>query len=342
MKRLLLRRILPLALLCLAGIFLLALSDNARMAPAAKEEKPYYVPERAVVAQLGGLGLTYEEFRWQAWQALTRDLGKDPGEVDLFYDETLTLQVKELALLRAARWRAVTVLAMEVGISAPEPDPAMAEALCREPFVTSGVAESILRAESLSSLVSLRRYGPEGSLLSDREAEEWGEENGVLRVRALWLSADPEIYSEAEIRGRLEQAEIFARQLRRGEADFDELCAAYGEDERRAAGRQLAPDCGERELYAAAAALETGGCAALRLEDGVYLILRCPPAAEALTHTGEGAETLRSLAARSLFSRAVGETAAGLERRFTGEWKKIRMDLLFRQQEDTEVKENDL
>ena len=342
MKRLLLRRVLPLALLCLAAAGLLALSENSRMTPAAREEKVYYVPERAVVAELGGLGLTLEEFRYQAWEALTRDLGKDPGEVDLFYDETLAEQVKELALLRAARWRAVTLLAMEEGISAPEPDPEIREALCRETFVTASVAESLLRAESLSSLVYLRRYGPEGSLLSDREAVEWGTENGVLRLRALWLSGDPEIYSEEEIRGRLEQAEIFARQLRRGEADFDEFCDAYGEDERLSAGRQLAPDCGEEGLYAAAASLEIGGCAALRLEDGVYLILRCPLEAEGETLTGEGAERLRSLAASGLFRREIGDTAAALERRFTPEWKKLRMDLLFRQQGDTEVKENDL
>ena len=181
MKRLLLKRVLPLALFCLAAIGLLALSQNDRMSPAAPEEKPYYVPERAVVARLGGLGLTMEEFRYQAWEALTRDLGRDPGEVDLFYDETLAEQVKELALLRAARWRAVTVLAMEAGISAPEPDPEMTEALCRETFVTPSVAESLLRAESLSSLLYLRKYGPEGSLLSEEEAVRWGEENGVLR-----------------------------------------------------------------------------------------------------------------------------------------------------------------
>ena len=342
MRRLLLRRILPLALICLAAVGIMALSENSRMTPAAPEEKPYYVPERAVVARLGELGLTMEEFRYQAWEALTRDLGKDPGEADLFYDEALAEQVKELALLRAARWRAVTVLGMKEGITAPEPEPEMVDALCRETFVTPYVAEGILRAESLSSLIFLRRYGPEGNLLPDREAELWGEANGVLRVRALWLSADPEIHSEAEIRGRLEQAEIFARQLRRNEADFDELCAAYGEDDHLAAGRQLAPGCSEEALYAAAAALEIGGCAALRLEDGVYLLLRCPLEAEAATRTGEGTETLRSLAARSLFRREIGDTAAGMERKFTPEWKKIRMDLLFRQQGETEVKENDL
>ncbi len=342
MRRLLLRRILPLVLLCLAAVGLLALSENDRMAPQTREEKPYYVSERAVVAQLGGLGLTMEEFRYQAWEALTRDLGRDPGGVNLFYDEALAEQVKDLALFRAAQWRAVTVLAMEEGISAPEPDRETVEALCRERFVTPSVAESLLRAESLSSLVFLRRYGPEGSLLSPGEIEDWGEQSGVLRLRALWLSGDPEIYSETEIRGRLEQAEIFARQLRRGEADFDELCAAYGEDERRAAGKQLAPGCTEEELYAAAASLEIGGCAALRLEDGVYLILRCPLDTEGETLTGEGAETLRSLAARSLFRREIGDTSAGLERSFTPEWKKIRMDLLFRQQGDTEVIGNDL
>ena len=342
MKRLLLRRILPLALICLAAVGLMALSDNSRMTPQTREEKPYYVPERAVVAQLGGLGLTLEEFRYQAWEALTRDLGKDPGQADLFYDEALVEQVKELALLRAAQWRAVTLQAMEEGITAPEPEAGMVEALCGESFVTPAVAESLLRAESLSSLVYFRRYGPEGSGLPDREAAAWGEANGVLRLRALWLSADPEIHSEAEIRGRLEQAEIFARQLRRNEADFDALCAAYGEDERWAAGKQLAPGCAEEALYAAAASLETGGCAALRLEDGVWLILRCPLDPDAETRTGEGTEPLRSLAARSLFRRALGDTAAGLERRFTSEWKKIRMDLLFRQQGDTEVRENDL
>ena len=342
MKRLLLRRILPLALLCLAAVGILALSENSRMPPQTPEEKPYYVPERAVVARLGGLGLTLEEFRYQAWEALTRDLGKDPGQADLFYDEALAAQVKELALLRAAQWRAITVRAMEEGITAPEPDPEMIDALCRETFVTPSVAESRLRAESLSSLLYLRRYGPEGSLLPDWEAESWGEANGVLRIRALWLSADPEIFTEAEILGRLEQAEIFARQLRRNEADFDELCAAYGEDERWAAGKQLAPGCAEEALYAAAASLETGGCAALRLEDGVWVILRCPLEAAADTRTGEGTEPLRGLAARSLFRRELGDTAAGLERRFTPEWKKIRMDLLFRRQGDTEVKENDL
>ena len=334
MRRLILRRILPLVLISLAAAGILALSENSRMTPAAPEEKPYYVPEQAVVARLGGLGLTYAEFRYQAWEALTRDLGRDPGKADLFYDEALAEQVKELALLRAAQWRAMTVLAMEEGLNAPEPDPETVEALCQESFVTPAVAKSLLRAESLSSRIYLRRYGPEGSLLSDGEAEAWGEANGVLRIRALWLSADPEIWSEAEIRGRLEQAEIFARQLRLGEADFDELCAAYGEDERLSAGRQLAPDCGEKELYAAASQLETGGCAALRLEDGVYLILRCPLEAETATRTGEGTETLRSLAAASLFRREIGDTAGELERRFTAEWKKIRMDLLFRQQGD--------
>lgn len=342
MKRRLLRRVLPLLLFCLAAVGILALSENSRMTPQALEEKPYYVPERAVVARLGGLGLTMEEFRYQAWEAMTRDLGKDPGQADLFYDEALAAQVKELALLRAAQWRAITVRAMEEGITAPEADPAMIDALCRETFVTPSVAESRLRAESLSSLLYLRRYGPEGSLLPDREAENWGEANGVLRIRALWLSADPEIFTEAEILGRLEQAEIFARQLRRNEAVFDELCAAYGEDERWAAGKQLAPGCAEDALYAAAASLETGGCAALRLEDGVWVILRCPLEADADTRTGEGTEPLRSLAARSLFRRELGDTAAGLERRFTPEWKKIRMDLLFRRQGDTEVKENDL
>ena len=153
-----LRRFTPLllAFLLLAG--LLRLSDNGLMAPQNLIEKPYYVAENAVVAELGGLGLSYAEFRYQAWLALTQDLNRDPNEADLFYDETLAEQVRELALLRAARWRALTLLAMREGIEAPEPEQSMVEALCREPFVTESVAESLLRAESLSSLVFLQKY----------------------------------------------------------------------------------------------------------------------------------------------------------------------------------------
>ena len=331
MKKLIQRRILPLLLLCAASVILFSLAENSRMDPVLPEEKPYYVRDRAVVAELGGLGLTYEEFRYHAWQALTRDLGRLPGEADLFYDEALAEQVRELALLRAARWRAATVLAMEQGLSAPEPEAETVEALCREAFVTPSVAESSLRAESLSSLVYLKKYGPEGSLLEPERILNWGGENGVIRLRALWLSASPELFTESEIRGRMEQAEIFAAQLRRGEASFDRLCAAYGEDERWSAGKQLAPDCPEEVLYAAGARLEEGGCAALRLEDGIYLLLRCPLDPEENVRTGEESVTLRSLAARGLFRRELGETAGGLTRRFTAEWKKIRMDLLFRQ-----------
>ncbi len=331
MRRLLLRRLLPLALLCAAFLTVLALSENSRMEPVQPEEKPYYVPERAVVAELGGLGLTFAEFRYHAWQALTQDLGKRLGEVDLFYEEALAEQVRELALLRAARWRALTVLAMEQAISAPEPEAEMAEALGQEPFMTPSVAASYLRTEALSSLVFLKKYGPEGSLLDPKAITAWGTENGVLRVRALWLSADPDLHTEEEVQSRLEQAEIFANQLRRGEAEMDDLCAAYGEDDRWAAGKQLAPDCGQEALYAAAARLGVGDCAALRLEDGIYLLLRTPLEPEEPVRTGEGAEPLRSLAARGLFRREVGETAAGLERVFKPEWKRIRMDLLFRQ-----------
>lgn len=331
MKRFLLRRCLPLLFLCALLAALLALSENSRMAPRQAEEKPYYVPERGVVAELGGLGLTYEEFRYQAWQALTQDLGRQPGDTDLFYEEALAEQVRELALLRAARWRGITVLAMQLGISAPEPEEAMVEALCREPFMTPGVARSYLRAEALSSLVFLEKYGPEGSLLDRARILDWGEERGVLRVRALWLSAEPAIYSREEIQGRLEQMEIFATQLRRGEAEFDDLCDAYGEDERWARGRQLAPDCPEEGLYAAAVRLAPGECAALRLEDGIYLLLRTALEPEEGVRTGEGTEPLRSLAARGLFLGELGETAASLDRVFPAEWKKIRMDLLFRQ-----------
>ena len=331
MKHFLLRRFVPLLLVFLLLGGLLRLSENSLMAAQVFEEKPYYVPEDAPVAELGGLGLSYAEFRYQAWQALTQDLGRSYGEVDLFYDETLAEQVKELALLRAARWRAVALLAMEEDLEVPEPDSGVVETLCREAFVTPTVAKALLRAESLSSLVFLRRYGPEGSLLGEREITAWGEESGVIRLRALWLSANPEIYTETEIRGRLEQAESFARQLRRGEAEFDDLCAAYGADERWAAGKQLASGGLSDALYAAGSALSMGDCAVLQLEDGVYLLLRCPLEPEASVYTGDGQESLRSLAARGLYLRELGERAGGLARRFTAEWKKIRMDLLFRQ-----------
>ena len=248
MKRLLLRRILPLLLCCLLLGAALRLSDNALMPQPLPQEKPYYLPEQAVVAELGGMGLTYGEFRYHAWQALTRDLGRQPEEADLFYDELLAEQVKELALLRAARWRGVTAMAMAQGLSAPEPEEELVELLCREPFVTRAVAESLLRAESLSSLVSLLRYGEEGSLLSPEAILDWGGENGVIRLRALWLSTDPEIYGGAERESRWEQVSIFAAQLRRGETDFDSLAAAYGEDESWSAGRQLAPGGAEEAL----------------------------------------------------------------------------------------------
>ena len=125
--------------------------------------------------------------------------------------------------------------------------------------------------------------------------------------------------------------EIFAAQLRRGEADFDELCAAYGEDSRWSAGKQFAPGGTGDALYAAGAALAVGECAVLRLEDGVYLLLRSGLEAEEKTRTSDGWESLRSLAARGLFRREEGELAMELTRRYTAEWKKIRMDLLFRQ-----------
>ena len=70
---------------------------------------------------------------------------------------------------------------------------------------------------------------------------------------------------------------------------------------------------------------------ALRLEDGVYLLLRTALAPEEGVRTGEGTESLRSLAARGLARRELGETAGSLERVFRPEWKRIRMDLLFRQ-----------
>ena len=328
-RRFLLRRLLPLGLVCLLAAAFLRLSDNALMSPPVREEKPFYVPEDAAVAELGGLGLSYAEFRYQAWQALTQDLGRSLGEADLFYDERLAEQVRELALIRAARWRAVSLLAMEAGIEAPEPEEETVSLLCGEAFVTPSIAGALIRYESLSSLVFLERYGPEGSRLTEKEIIAWGEESGVIRLRALWLSANPALYSQAEIEGRLEQAEIFALQLRRGEAEFDDLCAAYGEDERWAAGKQLAPGGVSDALYAAGAALAAGECTALRLEDGVYLLLRCALEAEELTHTSDGQESLRSLAARGLFQRLMGETAGSLERRYTPEWKKIRMDLLF-------------
>ena len=223
MKRFLLRRLLPLSLACLLTAAFLRLSDNTLMPPAQPEEKPYYVPEDASVAELGGLGLSYAEFRYHAWQALTQDLGRKPGEVDLFYDETLAEQVRELAVLRAARWRAAFLLAMREGIEVPEPEESLVETLCRESFVTPGVAEGLLRYERLTSLLYLREYGPEGSLLSGEEILAWGSANGVVRLRALWLSANPEIYSQTEIEGRVEQAEIFAAQLNRGEAAFDDF-----------------------------------------------------------------------------------------------------------------------
>ena len=331
LRRFLLRRLLPLGLLCLLTAAFLRLSGNGLMLPPVREEKPYYVAEDASVAELGGLGLSYAEFRYHAWQALTQDLRRSYGEVDLFYDEALAEQVKELALLRAARWRAVSLLAMGEEAEAAEPDPETVALLCREPFVTPAVAEALLRYESLSGQVYLSIYGPEGSFLTREEIAAWGEENGVIRLRALWLSTDPGIYSQAEVEGRLEQAQIFAAQLRRGEAEFDELCAAYGEDERWASGKQLAPGGIDDALYAAGASLEIGGCAALRLEDGVYLLLRCGLEPEEATLTGDGRESLRSLAARGLFRSLLGETAAGLRRRYTPEWKKIRMDLIFRQ-----------
>ena len=326
-----LRRLTPLLLAFLLLGGLLRLSDNGLMAPQNLIEKPYYVAEDASVAELGGLGLSYAEFRYHAWQALTQDLRRSYGEVDLFYDEALAEQVKELALLRAARWRAVSVLAMGAEAEAPEPDPETVALLCREAFVTRSVAEALLRYENLSGQVYLSTYGPEGSFLTREEIAAWGEENGVIRLRALWLSTDPNIYSQAEIEGRLEQAQIFAAQLRRGEAEFDELCEAYGEDERWGAGKQLAPGGVSDALYAAGASLEVGGSAALRLEDGVYLLLRCALEPEEATQTGDGRESLRSLAARGLFQSLLGETAGGLKRRYTAEWKKIRMDLLFLQ-----------
>ena len=66
LRRFLLRRLLPLGLLCLLTAAFLRLSDNALMAQPAFEEKPYYVPEDAFVAELGGLGLSYAEFRYHA------------------------------------------------------------------------------------------------------------------------------------------------------------------------------------------------------------------------------------------------------------------------------------
>ncbi len=334
-----------LAAVLLPAILLLALlprlSDNSGMAPRVREEKPYYVPERAVVARLGGLGLTLEEFRYHAAMALLEDLGRSPLLADLYYDEALAARVKELALARAARWRALTVMAMEAGIDTPEPDPNAVEALSREPWCTRAAAASLVRADTLSSLLYAERYGVSGERLTPEEILAWGEGNGILRVRALFLSTDPLVYSPTEAEGRLEQARIFAAQLRAGEAGFDDLCAAYGEDERWAAGRQLAPDCGREDIYAPASALEPGGCAALKLEDGVYLILRCPLLPEETTETGDGRESLRTLAAAGLFRQELAQTAAGLDTEFTQEWKKLRMDLLFRERSgEGEAKKN--
>lgn len=324
MKRLFFR----LSVSLLAALLMLSLfrvSDRALVPVLPPEEQSGYIADDEIIASIGGLGLSYAEYRYQVFRALSSDLGLTASEADLTYDEELIALLPKLALHRAALWRAVTRMAMEANLTVPDPPTSVVEALCSEPYMTENVAFGEYHDNALRSLLYLNRYGADASLFPEERAIAWGNEAAVVRLRVLWLSADREQYHADEIADRLSQLKIFLAQLRQGDADFDTLCRVYSEKQSDAEGMQLLPSCAEQELYRAALSVSENDYAVCQTERFVCLVMRLPLSAEAET----GGSTLRVLAAQADFAAALSEAADSLSVSYRKIWKKIQLNKLF-------------
>ena len=319
-----LKRLLTALIFFALSISLFRVSNNALKPPVAPEKDPWRFGGGELIADIGGLGLSYEEFRWHASRALTEGAGISPALADLRYDESLIDFMIRDAMDRAAYWRALDIMAMEEGIEAPQPGEQELLSLLRRDYMTESVARSLLRAQTLERLLMLRRGLPDG-----QEALLWGESQGLLRFRALWLSADSRIYSSEEIQGRLEQLELFARLIDQGQEDFEELCRVYSEDLHWAEGQQYLPGGGPEPLLSAVRELAAGKSTALIAEEGVWLLQRLDPTAEETVLTASGSAGLRQLAAQAVWEAELEAQVSSLSRSFRRRWKYVDPAFLF-------------
>lgn len=322
------RRLFRICVTAAAALILLSLfrvSDRALVPAGSPEDRPGYIADDAVIASVGGLALSYAEYRYLVYEALGTEFGLQPSEADLMYDEVLLSALPELALHRAALRRAVSLMAMEEELTVPEPSASVVEALCREPYMSSGLAFGEYSYNALRSLLYLKRYGADSMLYPAEDAVAWGNANGVVRVRVLRLSADREKYSAAEIEDRFEQLGVFLSQLRQGETDFDTLCSVYSEKTESPEGTQLLPSSPEREICSAALSTAENDWAVCRTEKYVCLVMRLPLLADMET----GDAPLRTLAAQSAFSSELEKSADSLKITYRRLWKKIRLSRMF-------------
>lgn len=319
-----LKRLLTGLIFLLLAVCLFRVSDSALKPPVAAEEDPWRFGGAELIADIGEQGLSYEEFRWHASRALTEGAGLTPEQADLRYDEALLAFLIQDAMDRAAVWRALDLLAQEAGIRPPEPGPEEIGRLLGREYMTEAVALQFLRAQTLEELLRLQRGLPAGE-----DALLWGESRGLLRFRALWLSADSRVFSEEEIRGRLEQMELFARLIEQGRESFEDVCLAYTEDPDWAEGLQLLPGSGMDALYGAVLELTPGSCTALHSDDGVWLLQRLSPTAEEEVLTAAGSADLRQLAADAAWQEELEALASSLPRSFRRRWRFVDPAFLF-------------
>ncbi len=300
------KKIIVISIFLAAALSAFSFSDNPLLPELDYSEKPYYIADDELIAEIGGLPLYFDEFRWHAYMTLA-ELGLEPETADWDHTDGLGETVVRGALKKAVRWRVLELAARDAGI---EPDAGAVRALAASisgDWVTENVAAGRARAALLYAQLFRDRYGADGEKLPDDDAYMYGVASGAVRIKAIYLSTSEPLMTEAEVRARREQAAIFTAELNAGAAGFDDIMAAYGEGELDFDGFQFVSGGAPRELYDAAQSLPAGASAKVaevEIEnDGIYIIRRLELRPDDKVSGMDG--TLRFAASSALFEKSL-------------------------------------
>lgn len=319
-----------LLLILITALFTLSLftgSENPGLPARALKDRPYYVAEHELVAEIGGTPLYFDEFRYHAFSVLS-ELGLGNRTADLIYDEKLNEAILLGAIRKAAYLRLWVLAALEAGLRPDEQSVYAYASSLKGDWLTAETALLIARAELSNRLLFSSEYGVNGSSLSSELALEFGNLGGIVRVRALFLSTSLPLITDKQIAARREQAAIFSAQINEGTADINKLIEVYGD---KKPDWQFSSEGANKALYLAAAKLDINAYSGvIELEgDGLYILKRLELEPDDAVSGLYG--TLRYIAASSYFNDSLSEPLNNLINNavFTEAYKRIRPEFIF-------------
>lgn len=319
-----------LLLILITALFTLSLftgSENPGLPARALKDRPYYVADHELIAEIGGTPLYFDEFRYHAYTVLS-ELGLSTRTAELVYDKELNETILNGAIRKAANLRLWVLAALEAGIRPDEQSIYAYAYSLKGDWLTADTALLIAQAELSKQLLFVSEYGVNGSFLSNELALEFGNLGGIIRVRALFLSTSLPLITDKQIAARREQAAIFSAQISEGTADINKLIEVYGDEK---PDWQFSAEGADKALYLAAAKLDINSYSGvIELEgDGLYILKRIELEPDDAVSGLYG--TLRYIAASSYFYDSLSEPLNNLINNavFTEAYKRIRPEFLF-------------